>query len=112
MSLLAAPPLTITVIPDGATLTLHLDGQLDLSTAGTFRSCLDHIDPAVRSVVLDLTQLAFMDSTGIGCFVQARRDLAVGLRTFSVVHPPDRIRFVFDLMGLTDLLLGPDPAAP
>ncbi len=111
MSVLAAPPLTITVVPVGTTATLHLDGQLDLSTADTFRSCLDRIDPAVRSVVLDLTRLSFMDSTGISCVVGARRDLAVGLRAFSVVNPSDRIRFVFDLMGLTDLLFGPDPVS-
>ena len=104
-------PLEITVVPDGLTLTLQLDGELDFSTAGTFRSCLDHIDPAVRSVVVDLADLTFMDSTGIGCFVQARRDLAVGLRAFSVVNAPDRVRFVFDLTGLTELLLGPDSAA-
>jgi anti-sigma B factor antagonist len=98
--------LTVTVVPDGTKLTLHLDGELDFSTAGTLRSCLDHIDPDIRAVEVDLADLSFMDSTGIGCFVQAKRELEVGFRTFSVVNAPDRVRFIFDLTGLTELLTG------
>ena len=44
---------------------LTLLGDLDLTTADTFRSRLAELKPSGRPVRLDLSQLAFIDSSGI-----------------------------------------------
>ncbi|MHB8296215.1 MAG: STAS domain-containing protein [Acidimicrobiales bacterium] len=40
-------------------------GELDSNGAGTFRTCWQWIDPS-RDLLIDLTGVSFMDSTGIG----------------------------------------------
>jgi len=50
------------------TLTIRLKGDLDHHSAGELREEMDRLlsDPAVRRVVLDMSALGFMDSSGIG----------------------------------------------
>jgi hypothetical protein len=48
--------------------------------------------------------VSFLDSTGVGALVRARRESEVRLRTLSVRNPSQRARFVLEVAGLTDLL--------
>ncbi len=50
------------------TMTVRLSGDLDHSTAMNIRRELDELiaDPGVKRLVLDLSGLGFMDSSGIG----------------------------------------------
>ncbi len=104
ISLTHEPALTITMVPGHGSVTLRVEGELDASTISTFRGCVDHLDPAFREVVFDLEGLGFLDSSGIGAFVQAHREIETGLRTMKVVNASRRVRFVFDLTGLTHII--------
>ena len=94
----------VEVLPDHASVVLRLIGSLDLGSVPTLSACLDQIDPDFRTIALDLSDLRFIDSTGIGTLVQARRALAVELRTLVVRNPSERARFVLELTGLGDLI--------
>jgi anti-sigma B factor antagonist len=97
-------PLEIAVEPDGDTVVLRLVGHLDLSTSATLWSCLETLDHRFREVELDLSQMSFLDSTGLGQLINAGRDFAREGRTLALRHPSDHARFVFDLTGLGDLI--------
>jgi anti-anti-sigma factor len=61
--------------PDGAR-RLTLTGELDLASGSQLRDRLRELGAAGATVRLDLSQLDFMDSTGIGIIVRGLRDSA------------------------------------
>jgi anti-sigma B factor antagonist len=66
--------LTLSTRRDGDRWIVSVAGELDLATVPTLRDAarpgLD--DPAVRALVLDLAELTFLDSTGLGCWIELR----------------------------------------
>ena len=71
------PGLTIEAVPtEDGTLTLRCSGELDYSTARLLR---DHGHDAVRTdaatVVVDLREVDFVDSAGLGTLVEIHRRL-------------------------------------
>lgn len=69
--------LTVVTRSDGPSVILVFEGELDVTSAAEAeeavrRACADAPD----RMILDLTRLAFMDSTGVRVLVRARRRLA------------------------------------
>jgi anti-anti-sigma factor len=84
---------------------LVLRGELDLSTVGKvqeeIRQAIDR-DPSL--LVLDLSQLTFLDSTGLRCIVKAdERARNEGWRLV-VVKGPDTVNRVFSITRLDERL--------
>ena len=82
-----------------------LRGELDMSTAPQLRAALDQAlerDPA--ELVLDLSRLRFMGSSGIAeaCRLESRARER-GVRA-ALAPGGGRVRRVFEVAGLTDLL--------
>lgn len=91
----------------GATV-LSVSGEIDLHTAPSLRAALE---PAVRSareqgtaVVVDLTAVSFLDSTGLGELVGANKALAISGDRLHVVAVGDRLPRLLGLTGLTEVL--------
>ena len=80
-------------------LYAHISGEIDHDTAQTLRQRID--DAALmrmpRVLVLDLTQVSFMDSSGIGLILGRRRRMQALGGTVRVQQPPVQIRKVLDL---------------
>lgn len=85
---------------------VRCDGEVDLSTCDQFRQALaDLIADTPNSVVVDLTQTAFLDSSGVRCLVAAQaacRDQHIGFRCDVAADSP--IARLFALLGLTTQL--------
>ncbi len=65
-------PLSLQVESTERVRTLRLQGELDLATAEVVREALrDALADSHEEVVVDLTGLAFIDSTGIGILIAA-----------------------------------------
>jgi anti-sigma B factor antagonist len=79
-------------------------GEIDLSTAPELGSSLQAAPPAARHVVVDLSEVSFIDSSGINVLLTGRRRLAEGGAGLSVVVPPGPVRRVFELTQLVDAL--------
>ena len=59
------------------TLLFKLRGSLDLATAPTVRAALSEAtDKGNHELIVDLTQLEFLDSTGLGVLIGAHRRAA------------------------------------
>lgn len=95
-------------------VVLHLQGELDMATAADLRHALDRaLIVDATGLVLDLTDLTFVDSTGISLLLSASRQAKDHDRTFALRHPSRMVRKILRLSGVArQLKVGPtdDPA--
>jgi anti-anti-sigma factor len=88
-----------------------VSGDLDMAMAGLVRQRLGaHLD--AQEVVLDLTQVTFVDSTALGVVAQAHRVLNSGEhKRLRVIGRQPAVLKIFQAAGLDDLL-EPGPGDP
>ena len=86
-------------------ITVVLTGEVDVLTVGQVRSALaDAIAARPRSVVVDLSELSFIDSTGLGALVfgfQRARDAGI---TFRLAGPSAGVRQILVVSGLLEVV--------
>lgn len=86
-------------------ITLHLQGELDLSTAPKLREAIDkEIGREDKELQLNLRGLEYMDSTGLGVMIamlKARDQLSASV---SVIEVPRKIQRLFDITGVSKFL--------
>ncbi len=87
-------------LPDAVTVVLA--GELDHYTAPQIRTQLDDIlrDGSIIHMVLDLENLTFMDSSGIGVMLGRLRILQMRGGTLSVKNMQPAIGKLFHLTGM------------
>jgi anti-sigma B factor antagonist len=72
---IAVPPFEVRFDEDGDAVTLSFRGELDLANSAATEEGLERaLKNGAARVVVDLTELTFIDSTGIALFVQAKRE--------------------------------------
>jgi anti-anti-sigma factor len=77
--------------------SISLSGELDMSSAPELDRVLEAAVERGGTVLVDLSELTFMDSTGINAFLKA--SLSLSGRGCLVLHgEQDRIRRVLDLV--------------
>ena len=84
---------------------LLVEGEIDISTAPRLISVLNQaVTDAVRSVIVDLSRVGFMDSTGLALLINAHRRLTRRRKGFAVVCPEGPLRRVFEITDMVDTL--------
>jgi anti-anti-sigma factor len=96
--------LTIEVHPGDAETVIQLAGELDVTTSSELRDVLDRVDVAVARIVLDLEELSFVDSTGIGCLFKLERRAADTGGMVVVRRPQPQIHRVMEMTQLNRLI--------
>ena len=88
---------------------LNFTGQLDAYSEKQFTTYInDVLNSNQLSVVIDLTNIDFIDSCGLGAMVQAAKKCSQSKRAFKVVGNP-RVVQTIKLVRLEDFLhLAPD----
>lgn len=88
---------------------LHVTGELDVQVApGLLRDVPDLVSGAV-AVVLDLTRVTFLDSSGLRLVDRLARSCAAVGTAFRVAAPPESpSRRVLDLVGFSEPLASDD----
>jgi len=91
--------LTVEQLDEGPRLRLALHGELDLSNAKKVEAALTEAFASEKQILVDLTQLEFLDSTGIALLVATlqRHDAA------RLSFLPSESRDVRRLLNLTGL---------
>lgn len=85
----------------GDHLVVHVSGDIDVHSVGVLRDELAALLGLAGDVVVDLTQVTFLDSTGLGVLVHARKKAeAVGCR-MELVIDQERVMKVFRITALT-----------
>jgi anti-sigma B factor antagonist len=70
-------------------VSVVLDGELDLVTASRFREQLTDLEDDAPTLIVDLRELRFLDSSGIGELVAAQQRARRGQRRLVVVRGGD-----------------------
>ena len=96
-----APPFgVIQTQPDESTSLIALEGELDLERAPALKWALvDSIDAGFKQLIVDLTQVRFMDSTALSVLVGVNKSLDVGARMAIVCVNPNVLK-IFELSGM------------
>jgi len=86
---------------DGGTLVFRLRGSLDLATAPTVRAALaDATEKGNQELIVDLTALEFLDSTGLGVLIGAHRRAAERGGSFRLIVADGPISRLLNITGL------------
>jgi len=77
---------------------LRLAGELDLYNSSDVASALDELADEAR-VVIDLSEVAFVDSTALGTLVEARK--AIGADKLVLASPGADVARALEVSGLS-----------
>jgi anti-sigma B factor antagonist len=83
---------------------VRADGEIEASTVAAVRRELDAARDEGTTVLLDLSGVTFMDSTGLTLLLDATRDSAVSDWAFFVVRPSEPVLRLIALSRTGDRL--------
>ena len=87
----------------GATV-FSVSGELDLATISLLKETVGARLTNGARVVLDLSELMFCDSTGLGAFVGLHRQAMTNGAAFSLAAPRRRIDDLLQLSGINQVI--------
>lgn len=106
MSHLQPTPFAINVLSTGGrTVRVQVEGELDVSTAPQLGESLQHEIGEGHDVVLDLSKIAFIDSTGLNTILSAMKTSdSTGGRFAISKSLPAQARRVMEITGVERML--------
>jgi anti-sigma B factor antagonist len=98
-------PFSVTVSKDGDRATLELRGELDMAGTDRLRLALEQAEePPSGLLVLDLSMLDFIDSTGLEVLLRAARRAHDSGRRLIVARPSRYVRRLLELTAIDQAL--------
>jgi anti-anti-sigma factor len=99
-------PFEVSVVNRNGRAIVFVSGEMDLASEARFRHALRTAQQGSPDVIVDLSRVTFMDTTGISALVGARRMASDA--QFHVVGATKQIRKVFEITGVDQFLAGDD----
>ena len=96
--------LTIRTTRNGTTAIVAATGEIDLSNVGDLREAVTAACPDCDRLRLDLSEIEFIDSTGLGGLLELRSTLRARDVTLEIVAGDGPVRQAVEITGLGDLL--------
>lgn len=98
-------PVEIATSASGTATVVAVTGELDVYTAPDLEVALNDLIQQGRSeLVIDLSGVEFLDSTGLGVMVKALKWAREAGGSLRVVATADRITKVFTITGLVEVM--------
>jgi anti-sigma B factor antagonist len=84
---------------------LRVAGDLDLETAPQLLAAIEpYLSGGGEPLVLDLRELAFIDSSGLSALIRVNQRMVVAGRALSILSPAPPVAKVFEITGLDQVL--------
>lgn len=100
-----AGSVTITTERSGNRCLVAVSGEVDLATARPVDDALRRAEATdARSIVLDLSQLDFMDATGVALLMKASTRSRSDSNRLTVIRPPRNVMRVLLISGVAKIL--------
>ena len=98
----ASPTLTLKELHQGSESLVTLSGELDLSSAPPLRELLSRVldDDRLHRLVVDLSDLIYLDSTGLSVFVTAHKRASASGVEFCLANPNQSVGQLFKVTAL------------
>jgi anti-anti-sigma factor len=81
---------------------LVVAGEIDAHTAPTLAAAIEAAGPTVR---VDLSAVAFVDSSGLRVLIDAHQHLSEAGGALTIASPSDPVVRLFEISGVQDYLL-------
>jgi anti-anti-sigma factor len=93
----------------GDRAVVRVSGELDMTTAPALRAALEAalkacVEPASMTVLVDMSDVTFMDCSGLNTIIACRRDATAPGATLSLVRPSWCVQRVVGLTNTSTLL--------
>ena len=85
---------------EGSTLRVTLAGEFDASSVNAFREAVAQTEPPWDGVAIDMQDVAFMDSSGLGELVRLNKRAREQQVELTLVRPSPPVRGLLELTGL------------
>ena len=93
--------LNINTNPTPERYTIRVSGEVDISNADKLREAIDFsLEQPTEEICLDLADVAYIDSTGIGVLVGAAHHAADRGKGFSAINAQAGVMRVAQLLGV------------
>jgi anti-sigma B factor antagonist len=89
---------------DDGRLRLRLEGELDMSTEPLLRTALHKAAEGGEPVVVDLSGVEFMDSSGLRVLIQAHQHAQRDGWSLALTAPSPPVRSLFEVAGVVEVL--------
>ncbi len=97
--------LTMSSARNGPVHTLRLSGDLDLATTDRVEAELKRIEASdARTIVIDLSDLAFINSTGVHLLVDAEQRSRADANGLTLLRGPATVQRVLQICGVETAL--------
>jgi|SRR5690625_3574178 len=97
--------LEINVIDEGQKLIVKLAGEIDIYTAPKLKEALtSHTKKANNVLIVDLAEVNYMDSTGLGVFISVLKSTREHDSSFQIVNLQERVLRLFTITGLDEIM--------
>jgi anti-sigma B factor antagonist len=91
---------------DGLQCYIKLRGEIDIYTAPDFKKSLyEAIDKYDKDVIVDMQDLSYIDSTGLGILVGALRHIKENNCNMIIRNPRSTVRKLFKITGLDKVFI-------
>ncbi|MDX6642907.1 MAG: anti-sigma factor antagonist [Solirubrobacteraceae bacterium] len=88
-----------------ANVLVKIRGDLDVQVAARATDALTELEAGEpSSLVIDLREVSFMDSSGMAVIASAHARATAAGRRFAVVAPPAGVRHAFEISGLEEMI--------
>lgn len=95
---------------DGEAVVVAPHGELDLGSVDQLRAALRRHDFVhCRAIVLDLSGVSFLDSSGLSLVLQEHQRCECDGLDFQLVPGPETVQRVFEMTGLAEHLVWLNP---
>ena len=91
----------------GGVLRIKLCGEMDEYSAPSVRAECDAMidaNPAAKKIVIDLAEVAFMDSTGIGVLIGRYKKMKDKNIPIYICNPSSHAEKIFKMTGLYEIM--------
>ena len=89
---------------EGNTATVVASGEIDLSTVDELRSAVTGAADDVEKLLLDLSDIEFIDSAGLGGLLELRSTLRSRSVTLQISAGDGPVKQAMEITGLSELL--------
>jgi anti-anti-sigma factor len=97
--------LTVSTERDGDIQSIGLAGELDLATAHAVEAELERVEAGdARAIVVDLSKLTFIDSTGVQLLINAQARSRGDSSRLVLTRTPAAVQRVFEICGVDRIL--------
>src|SRR5699024_8453042 len=97
--------LKIDVKEENSQSIMHLRGEIDIYIDSQLKDDLNKlVSEATNEEIVDLKDVTYMDSTGLGTFVSALKHAETANTTMTLIRANDRLYRLFQVTGLNDVI--------